>query len=84
MLEKLDVSRNPIGPAGVTEISEAARSHPALQSIQFDGASLPVVLLRGARGAESALNVADWALGPLSGHAIGAMAKENRCLQVSK
>ena len=80
-LKQFDVSHNPMGAEGVSMISDAARSHPCLEFIKIDGAQLPVPLLRGAKGAEATLNVADWGLGPLSGHAIGAIALENRTMQ---
>ena len=79
-LEHFDVSKNPIGPEGITEIAEAARLHPALTQIRVDGSALPVLQLRGVKGAEGSLDVTDWGLGPLSGHAIGTIAKQNRTL----
>jgi len=80
-LKQLDISNNPIGAEGVALIAGAARMHPCLESIKIDGARLPVPVLRGATGTDTALNVADWGLGPLSGHAIGAIARENRTMQ---
>ena len=80
VLEDFDVSSNPIGPEGATEMAEAARKHPMLTSIKIDGSKLPVSQLRGIKGSEGTLDVTDWGLGHLSGHAIGTIAKQNRTL----
>ena len=79
-LEHLDLSGNPIGAQGIAEIAEATRAHPSLVSMKVDGAALPLAQIRGAKGAEPSLDLADWGLRELSGHAIGTFAKNNRSL----
>jgi hypothetical protein len=89
VLEYLDISGNPVGAAGIAEIAEAVRTHPALQFFKVDGAALPVRQVLGltnlvgdaggVKGSEGGikLQMADWGLGPLSGQAIGIIAKES-------
>jgi hypothetical protein len=89
VLEYLDISGNPVGAAGIAEIAEAVRTHPALQFFKVDGAALPVRQVlgltnlvgdaAGVKGSEGGikLQMADWGLGPLSGQAIGIIAKES-------
>jgi hypothetical protein len=92
VLEYLDISGNPVGAAGIAEIAEAVRTHPALQFFKVDGAALPVRQVSGltnlvgdaggVKGSEGGikLQMADWGLGPLSGQAIGTIAKESTSL----
>jgi len=80
-LESLDLSDNAdIGADGVKSVASAVRNHPKLTSVKVDGLALPVSLLRGAAGADSSLDVADWGLGEMSGHMIGTLLLSNRQL----
>ena len=65
-LETFDISDPPgvtrIGPKGVTQISEAVRSHPALVEFKVDGAALPVQQVRGKNKTDSRIEADNWGL----------------------
>ena len=73
-LEDLNISENAVGPVGVAKLSEGVREHPALTTFNVDGVALPVTQVRGGT---ARLDVGEWALGPLSGYAIGAIATKS-------
>ena len=81
VLKQLDLSGNPVDSVGIAELAEGVRHHPTLETIKVDGKiPLNVAQLRGSKGTESTLDMADSGLGHLSGYMIGAITGDNKTL----
>ena len=80
-LEQLDLRGNPIDVKGVAQLADSIIAHPTMLSVNVDGKALPIGQFRGDVGSgEEALDVSSWRLGPLAGHFIGSLSKENTAL----